>query len=203
MNCKGIFYIVLCFLFLLACTDEEGYVLEGNITGLVDPVLYIERFGAKPDTIYSKRGKFKYEAASKTIQPIVISMEDGNVWMTVWAQNGQVIAISGDAEYPELIQISGNEINDLLTFFRQEHRTTIQEWHDTEDEVEKAGIMQILIQHSNDFVRQHPASIASLVLIQDYLVESKDLDAISDALSLITNPAKTSVLYEQLRTVYY
>ena len=192
-------YIVLCFLFLNACEEEKTYILEGNIRGLSDRILYIKPSETKIDTIYSKDGEFKYEAFSDSIQPVMIIMEDSSVYITVWAQNGQVIEISGNAEYPELIEVNGNEINDLLTEFRHANRTVIEEWNDTDNQARKEELMQILIGHSQAFIRQHPASIASLVLIQDYLVKDKDLSVVSDALALIESPAKNSALYKQLQ----
>ena len=200
MKNKFVFHIILCFLLLNACGDEKFYTL--NITGLSDRILYIERSGAKTDTIYSKYGEFMYKSVSDSIQPIRITMEDGSAYITVWAQNGQVIEISGNAEYPELIASNGNEINDLLTEFRQANRTIIKEWNDTNDKDRKEELMQTLIRHSQIFIRKHPASIASLVLIQDYLVKSEDLSVVTDALALIESPAKDSTLYKQLQAVY-
>ena len=201
MKIRFILYIISCFLFLNACGDEKHYTLEGDIAGLTVPILYIKPFESKIDTIFAKDGKFKYEEDSNSIQPILILMEDGSVWMTVWAQNGQVIEISGHAAYPELIASNGNEINNLLTEFRQTNRTIITEWNDTNDETRKEELMQILIEQSQVFIRQHPASIASLVLIQDYLVKDQDISVVSDALSLIESPAKDSGLYKQLQVM--
>ena len=200
---KFILYVIVCFLLLGACGEEKTYTLEGNIRGLSDRILYIKTSEAKIDTVYSKDGEFKYDVAgSNSIQPVLIIMEDSSVYITVWAQNGQVIEISGNAGYPELIEINGNEINNLLTGFRHTNRTIIEEWNDTDDIARKEELMQILIRHSQIFIRQHPASIASLVLIQDYLVKSNDLNVIREALSLIESPAKECALYERLRAVY-
>jgi hypothetical protein len=202
MKICSVFYIVMIALLLASCKAEENYLLEGNISGLADPVLYINPYGfseADRDTVFSKSGEFRYEASSDSIQPILILMEDGSVWMTVWAKNGQVIEITGNAEYPELIACNGNEINDLLTSFRQTNRAIIKERNDTNDETRKEELMKILIQNSQDFIREHPCSIASLVLIQDYLMESKDLNVVTDALSLIESPAKDSALYRRLQ----
>ena len=201
MKIKFIFYSILCFLFLNACEETKHYTLEGHIRGLVDPVLYIKSFEDKTDTISSKYGEFRYEAVSDSIQSVLIYMENGAAYITIWAQNGQLIEISGNAEYPELIESNGNEINDLLTNFRQENKAVIKERNDTDDPARKAELMQILIENSQDFIRQHPASIASLVLIQDYLMKSKDLNPVTDALSLIESPAKNSALYKQLQAV--
>ena len=204
MRNKWILYIAGSLLFLNACVEERNYTLEGNIRGLANPVLYVEPSGDKTDTIYPRHGEFKYVGISDSIQSVQVGMEDGSVkvWITVWAQNGQVIEISGNAEYPELIISNGNEINDLLTGFRQANRTIIKEWNDTDDKERKEELMQTLIRHSQTFIRNHPASIASLVLIQDYLVRSGDLSVVTDALSLIESPAKDSALYKQLQAVY-
>ncbi|MDR2683672.1 MAG: DUF4369 domain-containing protein [Dysgonamonadaceae bacterium] len=194
--------VLFLVLFMDACRDEKNYLLEGSITGLVDPVLYIDpsgEQGMKMDTVLSKDGEFQYKASSDTIQPVLIFMEDGSVWMTVWAQNGQVVEISGDAEYPELIAFNGNEINDLLTRFRQDNWAVIKERNDTGDEARRKELMQILIRNSQVFIREHPYSIASLVLIQDYLMESEDLTVVTDALSLIESPAKDCALYKRLQ----
>jgi hypothetical protein len=202
MKNKLIFYALVCMLLSASCRDDGNYLLEGNITGLVDPVLYIDPSGyqgVQRDTVFSKGGEFKYEASSDFIRPVLISMEDGSVWMTVWAKNGQVIEIAGSAEYPELIAINGNEINDLLTQFRQANREIIKERNDTDNEKRRAELMQILIRNSQDFIRTHPHSIASLVLIQDYLMESEDLTVAADALSLIESPAKDCALYKRLQ----
>jgi len=200
---KFILNVIVCFLLLSACGEEKTYTLEGNIRGLSDRILYIKTSEAKIDTIYSKDGEFKYDVAgSNSIQPVLIIMEDSSVYITVWVQNGQVIEISGNAEYPELIEVNGNEINNLLTEFRHANRTIIEEWNDTDDVVRKEELMQVLIQYSQVFIRQHPASIASLVLIQDYLVKSNDLSVVRDALSCIESPAKDCALYERLRAVY-
>ena len=204
MKLKFILYIIICFLILNACGDDKYYILEGNIRGLADPFLYITVFeeqGMRTDTVFSKNGEFTYKATSKSIQPVLIYMQDSSVYMTVWTQNGQLIEISGHAEYPELIASNGNEINNLLTDFRQTNRTIITEWNDTDDEARKEELMQILIEQSQVFIRQHPASIASLVLIQDYLVKDQDLSVVSDALSLIESPAKDSGLYKQLQVM--
>ncbi|GHV56095.1 hypothetical protein FACS1894182_01960 [Bacteroidia bacterium] len=205
MKVKFILYILLIVLLVDACRDEKNYLLEGNITGLADPVLYIESLGnqgVKVDTVFSKDGEFKYEASSDSIQPVLIFMEDGSVWMTVWAKNGQVVEISGNAECPELIISNGNEINDLLTKFRQENLNIIKERNNTDDEARRKELMQILIHNSQIFIRKHPSSIASLVLIQDYLMESENLTVVIEALSLIESPAKDNALYRQLQAAY-
>jgi peroxiredoxin len=207
MKGKFVIYIVGFVLFLTACSKKASYVLEGNITGLVHPALYIVTsfdHDTKIDTLLSKDGQFQFVAIADSIQPVIIYMEEGSVWMTVWVQNGETIQIEGDANEPELIKTSGNEINDLLTGFRQENQDILKERNDATCEApHKADLDQALIENTRHFIQEHPASIASLVLIQDYLTDSEDPAVLDESLSLIESPAKESKLYARLNAVYH
>lgn len=179
-------------------------MLEGDITGLVNPALYIVTslgHDSKIDTIFSKEGKFNFTASSDSVEPVILYMEDGDVWITVWAQDGDTVRIAGDAYYPELIKSDGNEINDLLTGFRQGNKEIIKEKTDIADDSIKTDLNQTLIENTHCFIKEHPASIASLVLIQDYLMESEDPVMIGEALALIENPAKENKLYIRLNAI--
>jgi hypothetical protein len=206
MKISGIFFVMVCTLLMAAaCSEEANYLLEGNITGLSDPVLYIESGvgeDVKQDTIFSKDGRFNYKSSSDSLRAILLFMKERSVWITVWAQNGQMVEISGDVENPELITFNGNETNDLLTCFRQSNRAVIEERNRTKSEARKEELTQILIQNAQAFIRNHPQSIASLVLIQDYLAESGDISVPTEALSLIESPAKESALYRRLQAAF-
>jgi hypothetical protein len=180
-------------------------MLEGDITGLVNPALYIVTSlgpDSKIDTIFSQDGKFTFEASADSLEPVILYMEDGDVWITVWAKSGDTVRIAGDAYYPELIKSTGNEINDLLTGFRQKNKEIIKKRSDLEDDSIKTDLDQTLIKNTQNFIKEHPASIAGLVLIQDYLMESEDPVIIGEALSCIESPAKESKLYICLNAVY-
>jgi hypothetical protein len=205
MKIRFLFYIIGSVMLFTACNHPKSYVLEGNITGLVNPALYVVTslgHDSKSDTIFSKEGKFNFTASADSIQPVILFMEDGDVWITVWAEDGDSIQIEGDAYYPELIKSNGNEINDLLTGFRQGNKEIIKEKTDIADDSIKTDLNQTLIKNTQTFIKKHPESIASLVLIQDYLMESEDPVMIGEALALIENPAKENKLYIRLNAIY-
>ena len=221
MKIKYILCILINIILLTACKDKNSYELEGNIIGLNDPVILLVTYfdnETKIDTVYAKDGKFKYTSSYDSINPVEINMENGNVWTTIWVENGQKIKISGEANYPELIEAKGNAINDLLTQFKQENKTIIEAKNNLEDtlnltdienqaDIEKTqtqitALEQSLILKAKNFIEENPSSIASLVLIQDYLLRNSDLGMLDNYLSLIQSPAKEDKLYSRLDAVF-
>ncbi|GHT74301.1 hypothetical protein AGMMS50262_07000 [Bacteroidia bacterium] len=188
MKFGQVLYIILFALFLFSCNSEKNYTVKGNISELSSSVLYfvaVSKNETQVDTVIAKNGEFFYKAVSDSIQPVILYMGEGYSWITLWAKNGDKINVSGSAEHPELIEIYGNEINDLLTNFKQENK-----------EAPKDSV----IFRAENFIQQHPASIASLVVIQDYLMETEDTTALKIYLSEIESPAKEDLLYTRLTT---
>jgi peroxiredoxin len=215
--------ILLCTLVFASCKDTNSYTIKGNLTGIENPDLYIvirTDSTARIDTIRSKAGKFKFKSESENFQPVVIYMEKGNVWMTVWAKNGEKIVLTGDVNYPELILVKGGEINNLLSDFKIRHKAAIKEKGDLRDKIlinskennvtgaeianvqflsQIKNIDQSLKDHVMDFIKLHPSSIASLILIQDFLLDIENASDIEPALSLITGEAMENDLYARLQ----
>ncbi|MDR2621664.1 MAG: AhpC/TSA family protein [Dysgonamonadaceae bacterium] len=215
---------LLCTLVFASCKDTDSYTIHGNIKGIENPDIYIVTqtdSTAWIDTIQSKAGKFKFKSTSENLEPVVIYMEKGNVWVTVWAKNGEEITLTGDANYPELVLAKGGETNNLLSDFKTRNRALIKEKGDLRDKilinskenndmgVEMASaqfssqiknIDQSLKKEVTDFVKLHPSSVAALVLIQDFLLDIENAFDIQPALSLITGEAKENELYAKLQT---
>jgi peroxiredoxin len=209
MKNRYLFYAIFVFLIFTACKEEEDsyMLLEGNIANLTDENFYFvtsdSTTGIKIDTIQSKKGKFTYKSTSDSIAPVLIYMEKGSTWITVWGKNKENVKISGDVNYPELITANGNDVNDLLTEFKNKNVAVIKEKCDlrdakTTDNVSRiSNLDQLLKTNVENFIKKHPSSIASLVLIQDYLVDSNQ-DKLDQYLSLIEGNAKNDALYKKL-----
>lgn len=216
-------FVPLCMFVLVSCKDTNSYTIHGNLKGVKTPELYIV---TRPDsvfqidTILSKAGKFKYKSKSETLQPAVVYMEKGNIWVTVWAKNGENITLTGNINYPELVLAKGGEVNDLLSDFKITNKTLIQKKGDIRDKIlanykendatsaeianaqfssQIKNIDQTLKIHVMDFVKAHPASVASLVLIRDFLLDTENAADIRPALSLITGEARENKLYAKLQ----
>ncbi|MDR0413286.1 MAG: DUF4369 domain-containing protein [Dysgonamonadaceae bacterium] len=184
-------YIVFTILFLTGCGDNKSYVVEGRVDGLTNYTVYAvttDDHKIKIDTLIAKEGRFSFVSSGDSIAPVIFYMEEQSAWVTVWVRNGETITVAGNVNDPERIEINGNEINDLLTGFKQQN---------------KGASKDTLLSSAENFIKDHPASIASLVVIQDYLMEDEDPGTLGRCLSLIESPAKEDLLYARLNTVYH
>jgi hypothetical protein len=174
-------------LLLTGCSKgKEQFVVEGNVVGATSPtVCFVTWLDATPkiDTVYIKGGKFQFVASAETIKPVVIYFEKGTNWVTAWVENGDKIHLRGDVNDPEQIQICGNAINELLTDFKQCHKDTP---------------VEMLVADVEAFVKANPSSIASLAVIQDYLLDNVSPETVGNCLALIQSPARENWLYTRL-----
>lgn len=224
---KQFAHIVLIILLFVSCKGKEGYLIEGKITSLDSlsicfVVPNLDGVGVKMDTVpVGTDGKFSYEGFSQDLSPVVLYMEGGNVWTTVWTQNKDVISISGDIHYPELIVAKGGDINDLLADFRVKNKTLLMEKRKLMDQYSsdianidsletngytdyESKILNIDLQLKNmveKFIEENPSSIASLVLVQDYLMDVKSQELFQTCLAKISGVATQNPLYEKLMKV--
>ena len=130
MRFSYLFFLVLSIVFLFSCENKNTYTIEGKIKGLESSELYIvtkQNPSLIIDTIQAKDGKFNFEASSDSLKPVIIYMEKGSVWITVWAQNSDKITLAGDAHYPELMVVKGGEVNNLLSEFKEDNKDIIKE----------------------------------------------------------------------------
>jgi len=217
-------FVLLCTFVFVSCKDTNSYTVRGDIKGIKEPGIYVVTridSTARIDTVQVKADKFKFRGESESLQPVVIYMEKGNVWVTVWAKNGKDIILTGDVNYPELIVAKGGVVNDLLSEFKVKNKALIKEKGDLRDKIltnskgnnstgaeianaqfssQMKNINQSLKVQVVDFVKLHPTSIASLVLIQDFLLDIENTADIQSVLSLISGEAKENELYNKLQT---
>jgi len=219
----NLLFVLLCAFGFVSCKDTNSYAIRGEIKGIKNPDIYVVTrtdSTVSIDTIQVKANKFKFKGESENLQPVVIYMEKGNVWMTVWAENGKNIILTGDVNYPELILAKGGEVNDLLSEFRVKNKGLIKEIGDLRDKIltnskgnnamsaemanaqlssQIKNINQSLVNQAMDFIKLHPSSVASLVLIQDFMLDNEKAADIQPVLSLITGEAKENELFNKLQ----
>ena len=224
-----IFYIhVLAIIFLFASCQQrpkDTFLIEGKITNLASPNLYIVS-GHEPDSlridsvICNKNGRFSFRGKADSLSSVMIYMEKGKTWTTVWVQNNQKIVLSGNAVYPELILARGNDINDVLSDFREKNHDILKERQDLLDRKNALGAIDSLnsdvvngsqyvskILNLNytlkdrveAFVKENPASLACLILIQDYIVALGDLNDALTYLGYMNEEVKQNAYFKAFR----
>ena len=220
---KTVFNICILFiaLFVVSCEDDKNsYTLKGNIKGLQNPELYIvSGSDLRIDTIRAKSGRFTYRNNSQAEEPLIIYMENGEIWITVWVQNGKKFFLKGDVKYPEMAMVKGGEINKLLFEFKNSNLSHFKEKCDLRDKLsanselpesnshinnvqltsQLKNVEQILKTRAQDFVEANPSSIAALVMIQDYILDIENASDIQPFLDIVTEEVKSNPLYDKLQ----
>jgi len=223
MKISYCFRLLLLIFFVISCGDKNSYILKGNISGLKNSEIYIVS-GADlhVDTIRTKSGKFTYHGVADTVAPLLIYMENGSVWITIWVQNNENFLLTGNAHYPEMMMVKGGDVNKLLSEFKTENTPLIKERCDLRDNLSaraehatEAGtsinnaqlssqlknVDQMLKTKAQDFVKNHPSSIAALIMIQDYILDVEHTSEIQPLLNILSEDVKTNPLYEKLHTL--
>ena len=215
-------YILLFALVIISCEDKNSYLLKVNINGLQNSEIYIvSGEDLKLDTIQTKLGKFTYRGVSQTTEPLLIYIENKNVWISLWVQNGEKYSLSGDADCPEMITVRGGEVNKILSEFKTENSSLLKEKCELKDKIysrlkhsgesntaisdaqlysQLRTVNQLLKSQAQDFVETHPSSIATLVLIQDYILDIESASDVQPFLDLVAEEVKANPLYDKLYT---
>jgi len=218
-NKYKIVLIALCIILFGACKDKGSggeYVIDADLTGVTSPEVYLVSFTQPQlqlDTIKVKNGKFTYKNNADTLEAIIFYMNSENIWVTLWVKNGDHIKLSGDITYPELLEVDGGDINNLLADFKLQHRDIIKKKQDLQENLRFSQDENLSIQSSNElygeilqieqvlkndaanFVEENPSSVASLVLIYDYIINYENPQKVKSYLDLLTGDAKNNSLY--------
>ena len=222
--CVFIFFFIITF---ASCKNDSNdtFLIEGKIKNLSTPELFIvtgSQDNLQVDTILvDKKGSFSFKGSANSLLSVMIYMENGNAWVTVWVKNGQRVSLFGDVVYPELILAKGTEINDLLSEFKKQNYDIIKERRDLIDrknaiEKEDSSIVNIGNKHqyaskilnlnyslkekAENFILENPGSFASLVLFHDYVVAWEEpQEALRILEHIVGEPTETDFYRDMLR----
>lgn len=141
--------------------DADKAILKGNISGLAADTLYI--YGTDPlytriDTVAVSEGKFEAELPLDTLVSLYLHFADGTLY-PVFADRGDRIGLKGNADHLQALQVDGNVHNTDLTAFNKQIAALPDAQPDT------------LEARAAAFIKAHPASLASIHLLDKYLVQ--------------------------------
>jgi len=215
MRWKTPLAVLYCLLLMSSCslTEPRCVKVEGHIHHMGRTVVqvsyYIDNHTLGYDTIYStESGKFKFQIpGTNEINPITLFFPDSKSWTTIFARKGDIIQINGEIEQVDLLTVNGGEVNDDLTRFKQEIKLLYIERQQIIEgkyqnggqtiEVHLAEINLSLKRKAKEFIIDHPESVASVVLIQDFFYQDYDPNTM-ELLSLLEKEAKNSLLAQRL-----
>lgn len=201
---KKICLILLLPLLMTACgtKDTTTVSLTGEIKGLGNDTIYLyatDNFYNKMDTIPVIDGKFTATLKPDTLVAAWLQFSDGTEY-PLYMDKGNNIRIKGSAANLAALDITGNKANEELSDFLKSLGSAGQPSE------------QVLQEKAEEFINNHPTSLASIYLLEKYFIlkpnpdyqhikdltermsgELKDRPVVSDILERIIEEDRTAL----------
>ncbi len=206
--------ILLC---LSSCGKDYAYRIEGKLSNLENPVVYavFEREDYKlVDTVEcTKPGQFVIKQQRDGFNTVTIYLENRTSWVTAYLKSGDKITITGDADYPMLLQVKGGRINDKLTAVRKQLSPLLKEYTDLVNQLNNkennsleetditSRISNINIQLNEQviaYIKENPDEEASVVLIEMFFADPDDTRKMDELLALLDPQLKNFYMVRDL-----
>lgn len=208
------YFVLFAFLLLIiSCkkNDNQPVVITGSISQLESPYIvatYLSKDTLAIDTIQSdKKGSFTYKVNIDTLTVFSLYFNSQKTAVSLFADKGDKIKLKGDANLPDLIKVSGNEINEDLTSFKVANQDLLKQRahliHNLEqlnkadtfqsgrtlpvnDDYTQVGALnhQLLLK-AEDYIKENPTKVSSLVLISNFFNDSENPAALKRVLEYI------------------
>lgn len=209
----------------VSCNSDEGTLIKGEITNLQYPYILASYLSADTlvlDTIsVDSKGRFNYRSHIDTLTTFSLYLNNYESAAVVFANEGEKITVEGDAQLPDLIRVNGNEINDDLTSFKtsnidlltqrgqllvnlqkeKESDTTTGNSLTRRDEITKLNVLNhALTLKAEDFIREHPTKLSSLILISNFFMNSDNPQALERVLGYMQGEVMKTPLAARLQS---
>ena len=198
------FKFVILFIFIIlsfSCKNDKNTVtLKGEIANLENSEILVSYYAADTmaiDTIRSnKKGKFTYKNKIDTLTVFSLLFNNQTSSVLVFAHPNDKISIIGDAQITDLIKVTGNEINNELTSFKESNNDLLKQrsllLHNlrnerasdslqngrvltsTDEIAQINSLNQELMMNAEDYVQKNPTKMSSLILINDFFTNSEN-----------------------------
>lgn len=193
---KYLYGLLLLTLVVVSCGAPSGHFrLEGRLRNFNQGEFYLYSSDGlvRLDTIPVVEGRFSFEAPAEELTTFSLIFPNFSE-LPIFAKSGVTVDIQGDASHLKEVRVSGSNENDLMTEFRLK--------------VAEMTPPQT-IKEAETFVSEHPATAASLYLLNRYFL-MKDEPDYKKALKLCAEMVKAQPdngqlqeLEKQLKSLRY
>ncbi len=165
---KNVCLLYLLLIGLSACGGKktDSISLSGEIKGLGNDTIYLygaDRMHDRMDTLIAEKDKFSATLSADTLVTTILLFSDGTEY-PLFLNKGNQIQIKGSMAELSSLQISGNAPNKELTDFNQELKGL------------GTPSGKALEEKAENFITEHPASLASIYLLDKYFVQNPQPD---------------------------
>jgi len=218
VKCAKIVILFFILLIAMSCNSEGGTFIKGKISNLEYPYIlasYVSADTLAIDTISTdRRGNFNYTSSIDTLTTFSLYLNNYESAVIVFANVGEKVTVKGDAQLPDLIKVNGNEINNDLTAFKTENEDLLKQrgqlflnlQHSVEldtirnqalarhEELSKLNVLNHeLTLRAEDFIKENPAKLSSLIMINNFFMNSENPRALERVLGYLQDDiAKTA-----------
>lgn len=204
--------------------NPDGFEITGKLDNLDGKNFYVSHERGDSvviDTIQvDKDGAFSFEGKVDTLTTFCFYLNQKTKnpsFLYVYVEKGLKIDVKGDATLPDLIRVTGGEINDDLTAFKKENEDLLTKRAQTLTAVindtvkndkltgEKSYVMTLknvnfeLSNIAANFVKKNPEKIASVILINNFFKDETSIPRLDENLSLLQGKALEYPQTEKLR----
>ena len=206
---------------LSSCGEDVAYRIEGKLTNLEDQTIYAVFEGDDSkvvDTIVCKKpGQFSIEQKSGDFRMVTLFFEDRLRWVNVYLQKGEKVTLSGDINYPALVQVKGGRINDQLHTLKKEMAPLLKEQADllailrkdnkgnqnssieeTDVASRLTNVSHLLVEKAMEIIKNNPDEEASVVLLERYFTNPDDTRKMDELLAVLSPKLKEFYLVKGL-----
>ena len=202
---KKITFLYFIFYLFFSCNEEHIYRIKVDLSNLQAQEVYAVFESADFKTVdtilYRGKGSFAINKTQDDLRTLTLYYDNFTRWITVYLERPQRIVVSGNALFPQTVQVKGGKINELLTEFRKETATLLREYtllsDNSDTMLEKqnganrmgqlANINNELRLQAEIFIKKNLDEEASAVLIRDFFVDPDNPDQIDNLLKML-NP---------------
>lgn len=215
---KYILFIWTLLVGLTSCSKDQSYQIEGKLTHLQDPTLYVvfeSENGKVIDTVTCEtEGKFKIQQKTGDFNTATLFFENRSRVINVFLEKGKKIKITGDITYPKLLEIEGGsninkQLSDLrrgsANLWKEQEKLLTQIDQKSKHPIEEADLIAKLtnINHQLEeeavtYIKKNTDKAVSLALIQYFFTNPDDTREADELLALITPELRDHFLYREL-----
>lgn len=207
-------------LLFVSCGRGISYRVEGRLSNLGDEKLYAvfenDNYKVVDTIVCEKAGQFSLKRSEGEFNTVTVFFDDKKSWVVAYLEKGEKITISGDALYPDLLQVRGGRINDKLSAYKKSVGPLLKEQADllklltekdnalgateeTDTPSRLANVNHMLSERAMEYIQAHPEEEASAVLLQCYFMNPDDTRKMDELLAVLSPKLNDFYLVQSLR----
>jgi thiol-disulfide isomerase/thioredoxin len=216
---KNLLLIVLTLAGLYSCSKPIGFVINGQIKGKDNGAIQLMKFSngkwIAEDSAKIEKGKFALKGKADLPELRIVAMGPQMMVAQFFAENG-TLTLKADADSLGSSEVQGSKSNDEFSILKKELKSIAKEtqglqqkYNDArtrgnEDEMKKAQIDYEAMMgnqkvYSKNFVREHPKSTVSALIVLMQLAQDMSSHDIDTLVAFLDPTIQNSIYVGELK----